>query len=126
MTTKTIQIPEDVVKDIQEKDVTAQSMDYAMREYYAPFICFSKGHIIAKEGFEDITNEVIERFRAAYTVEDFCSYVRDILSSLSFYFNRDVGMFFYTALVLKYLHVIEGLGMDELLEVADSIPHIGS
>ena len=26
MTTKTIQIPEDVVKDIQEKDVTAQSL----------------------------------------------------------------------------------------------------
>ena len=26
MTTKTIQIPEDVVKDIQEKDVTAQSI----------------------------------------------------------------------------------------------------
>lgn len=108
---------------IEERSFSLEkAMDYAMREYYAPFICFSKGHIIAKEGFEDITNEVIGRFKAAYTVEDFCSYVRDILSSLSFYFNRDEGIFLYTALVLRYLHVIEGLGKDELLEVINGIP----
>ena len=62
------------------------------------------------------------RFRASYTVEGFRSSVRNNLSSLSFIFKREEGMFLYTALVLRYLHVIEGLGKDELLKVAGSLP----
>ena len=99
-----------------------KAMDFSLGEYQSPFISFRKGQIIAKEGFDNITNEVIERFRASYTVEGFCSYVRDILSPLSFSFKKDEGMFLYTALVLRYLHVIEGLNESELLEVAKGIP----
>lgn len=100
-----------------------KAKDYAMGEYSAPFITFRDGHFKAKEGFEDITTKAIERFKRAYIVESFCSFVKDTISDVSQRINigKDAGMFLYAALVFRYLHVIEGLGKYELLEVADSM-----
>ena len=105
-----------------------KAIDYALGDFETPFISFREEIFVAKEGFESITNEAIGRFKETYSVERFCFFVKDAIFDVSQYINigKDVGVFFYTALVLRYLHVIEGLGMDELLEVADSIPHIGS
>lgn len=63
----------------------------------------------------------MNRFKKAYTIESFCSSVKNALSALSSVFDKEAGMFLYTALVLRYLHVIEGLEKDELLEVADAL-----
>ena len=100
-----------------------KAMNYALEDYEAPFISFRNGLFEAKEGFEGITGKAIEHFRTAYTVEDFCSFVKDILSSLPLVFNKEEGMFLYTALVLRYLYVIENLTGDELMQIAEGIPH---
>ena len=56
-------------------------------------------------------------------MESFCSFVKDTIIDTSQYIDirEEVKMFLYAALVFRYLHVIEGLEKDELLEVADSL-----
>lgn len=95
-----------------------KAIDYSIGEYTGPFILFKNGHLVARSGLEDITNKAIESFKESYTVERFCSYVKDTLSSLPSVFNKEEGLFLYTALVLRYLHVIENLNENELTEVA--------
>ncbi len=95
---------------------------YSLGEFWTPFICFRKGHLIAQEGIENILDEAVNRFKKAYTIEKFCSFVKNALSALSSVFDREAGMFIYTALVLRYLHVIEGLEENELTEIGQSLP----
>ncbi len=102
-----------------------ESVSYALGKFGTPFIHSGKGNFIAVKGFEDVTEEAANRFKKTYPTESFCSFVKDALSSLSRYTNnigKKEGMFLYTSLVLRYLHIIEGLAKDELLEVANGIP----
>ena len=98
-----------------------KAMDYSLGEFWIPFICFREGHLVAKEGIEDILDKAVNRFKKTHTTESFCSSVKNALSSLSSVFDKEAGMFTYTALVLRYLHVIEGLEENELTEIGQSM-----
>ena len=114
-----------LMKAIDERSFSFEkAIYYAIGEFWTPFISFKNGYFEAKEGFEDITAEAIGSFKKNYTVENFCSFVKETISDAYQYINieKEAGMFLYAALILRYLHVIEGIGKDELLEVANGLP----
>ena len=116
-----------LMRAIDEQSFSLEkAINYALGEFWTPFVSFRNGQLVAREGFDDVFDEAVKQFKATYTIESFCSFVKDALVLLSSItidtrIDKEAGMFIYTALALRYLHVIECLGKDELLEVVDSL-----